>query len=173
MIGNSILGAGGFSSRILGRVRTEEGYAYAASSLWTTPREHDGLLGAITRTRPENAVPAIEVILGAMGELRTDPPTDGEVGTAVDQVINGFVFNFETAGQIVVRTMLYQAQELPDDWLERYSRGVQRVSPESVREVFAAQLRPEEMTILIVGDPDRIGRETLERLGPVTLLEGR
>jgi predicted Zn-dependent peptidase len=173
MIGNSILGGGGFSSRILGRVRTEEGYAYSASSLWTTPREHDGILGAVTRTRPENAVPAIEVILGAMGELRTDPPTEGEVGTAVDQVVNGFVFNFETASQIVVRTMLFQAQELPEDWLERYSRGVQAVSPESIREVFAAQLRPEEMTILIVGDPDRIGREALEGLGPVTLLERR
>jgi zinc protease len=108
-----------------------------------------------------------------MGELRTDPPTEGEVGTAVDQVVNGFVFNFETASQIVVRRMLFQAQELPEDWLERYSRGVQAVSPESIREVFAAQLRPEEMTILIVGDPDRIGREALEGLGPVTLLEGR
>ena len=171
MIGNSILGGGGFSSRILGRVRTEEGYAYSAASLWTTPRKHDGIIGAITRTRPENAVPAIDVILRTMGELRAEPPTGEEVRTAVDQIVNGFVFNFSTPGQIVSRTMFYLAQELPEDWLERYWRGVQRVTPASIRETFSEHLRPDDMTILIVGDPERIGWDALERLGPVTVLD--
>lgn len=170
-IGNSILGAGGFSSRLLGRVRTEEGYAYSASSLWTTPRRHEGLLGAITRTRPENAVPAIEVILRTMAELRDDPPTELEVSTSVDRIANGFVFNFETPTQIVSRTISYMAQDLPEDWLARYLRGVQAVTPEAVRQVFGEHLRPELMTILIVGDPDRIGRARLAALGPVTVLE--
>ena len=171
MIGNSILGGGGFSSRILGRVRTEEGYAYSAASLWTTPRKHDGILGAITRTRPENAVPAIDVIRSTMDELRAEAPTDEEVSTAVDRIVNGFVFNFATPGQVVSRTMFYLAQELPEDWLERYWSGVQRVTPASIRETFAEHLRPDDMTILIVGDPERIGWDALERLGPVTLLD--
>jgi zinc protease len=171
MIGNAILGTGGFSSRILGRVRTEEGYAYSASSVWTTPREHEGILGAITRTRPENAVPAIEVILGTMQELRELPPTQDEVRTAVDRIVNGFVFNFSSPGQIVARMMVYMAQEYPDDWLERYLQGVQRVTAESILATFQTHLRPEDMTILVVGDPERIGREALETLGPVTLLD--
>ena len=53
-IGNMILGSSGFSSRLVTRVRTEKGYAYSASSLWTMPRRHDGIVGALTRTRPEN-----------------------------------------------------------------------------------------------------------------------
>lgn len=167
-IGNSILGGGGFSSRILSRVRTEEGYAYSASSLWTTPREHEGIVGAITRTRPENTVPAIRLILDIMDEIRAGGPAEEEVGTAVDRIVNGFVFNFETPGQIVSRQMFYRAQELPLDWLERYLDGVQRVTPEGVRRVFEAHLRPEAMTILVLGDPQRIGREALESLGPVT-----
>lgn len=171
MIGNSILGAGGFSSRILARVRTEEGYAYSASSLWTTPRKHEGIVGAITRTRPENAVPAIDVILSTMEELRAQPPTDQEVRTAVDRIVNGFVFNFSTSSQIVSRTMFYLAQDLPQDWLERYLNGVQKVTPSSVRETFAEHLRPDDMTILIVGDPERIGWDALRRLGPVTVLD--
>ena len=171
MIGNSILGGGGFSSRILARVRTEDGYAYSASSLWTTPRKHDGIIGAITRTRPENAVPAIDVILGTMDEMRAEPPTEEEVSTAVDGIVNGFVFNFSTPGQIVSRTMLYLDQELPEDWLERYWRGVQCVTSVSIRETFAEHLRPDDMTILIVGDPERIGWDALERIGPVTVLE--
>lgn len=172
-IGNSILGAGGFSSRILARVRTEEGYAYSASSLWTMPRRHEGIVGAITRTRPETAIPAIEVILESMTEMRDAPPTDEELSTTVDQIVNGFVFNFGTASQIVSRSMFYLAQDLPEDWLERYLRGVQGVTPASVENAFEQHLRPEEMTILIVGDIDRIGRTALEAFGPVTELEIR
>lgn len=172
-IGNSILGGGGFSSRILQRVRSDEGYAYSASSLWTTPRRYDGLVGAITRTRPENAVPAIEVILETMEEIRGVAPTAAELKTAVDRIVNGYVFNFQTAQQIVSRMMLYVSGELPEDWLERYASGVQEITAEDIRQVFAEHLRPAEMMILVVGDPDRIGREALAGLGPVTVLEPR
>lgn len=169
-IGNTILGAGGFSSRLMARVRTEEGYAYSASSLWTTPRRYPGLLGAVTRTRPETAVPAIELILETMTELAEAPPREEEVETTVDRIVNGFVFNFETAAQIVSRSMYYMAQDLPEDWLERYLRGVQDVDAEDVSRVFRTHLRPEDMTIFVLGDTARIGVDTIGRLGPVTVL---
>ncbi len=170
-IGNAILGGGGFSSRILQRVRSDEGYAYSASSLWTTPRRYDGLVGALTRTRPENTLPAIEVIVGSMEELRAAPPAEQELKTAVDRIVNGYVFNFQSPDQIVSRMMLYASGELPADWLERYLEGVQAVTTEDVRGVFAEHLRPREMTILVVGDADRIGRDALEELGPLTILD--
>lgn len=170
-IGNSILGSGGFSSRLLARVRTEEGYAYSASSLWTMPRRYDGLVGAITRTRPENTVPAIRLILETMEEMAAAPPSRDEVTTGVDRIVNGFVFNFETPARIISRRMFYLAQNLPSDWLERYLEGVQGVTPAAIHRVFEENLHPEAMTILVVGDPERIGREVLESLGPVTVLE--
>jgi zinc protease len=170
-IGNAILGGGGFSSRIMARVRTEQGYAYSASSLWTTPREYDGLVGAVTRTRPESAVSAIQLILDIMRDMRNGPPTTSEVKTAVDQQVNGFVFNFEDPAQIVSRRMFYLSQSLPGDWLERYLKGIEGVTPETVNRVFRAELHPERMTILVVGDPDRMGRDALATLGPVTILD--
>jgi zinc protease len=169
-IGNAILGGGGFSSRIMDRVRTERGYAYSASSLWTTPRRYPGLVGAVTRTRPETAVAAVDVILETMRGLGSEPPTEEEVSVTIDRIANGFVFNFETAAQIVSRTMFYLAQDLPEDWLERYLRGVQAVGPADVATVFDEHLRPDDMTILIVGDTARIGMDRLETLGPVTVL---
>lgn len=170
-IGNSILGGGGFSSRILARVRTEEGFAYSASSLWTMPRRYDGLLGAITRTRPENTIPAIELILETMEGLRAAAPEAGEVQTAIERIVNGFVFNFDTPGRIVSRTMFYVAQDLPQDWLERYLEGVRSVTAAGIHDAFVKHLRPADMMILIVGHPERIGREAIEALGPVTVLD--
>jgi zinc protease len=170
-IGNTILGAGGFSSRLMARLRTESGYAYSAASLWTTPQKYKGLIGVVTRTRPENAVPTLRLILDILNEVRDAPPTRDEVDTAVDQIANGFVFNFETAAQIIARRMSYLAQDLPDDWLEKYLRGVQEVDPAAVQAVFRRHLHPESMTILVVGDPQRMDMEALSALGPITILE--
>lgn len=170
-IGNSILGGGGFSSRLVARLRTQSGFTYTASSIWTMPRRYDGVVGATTSTRPDAAVPAIRLMLEAMEEMRSTPPTQAEVRTAVDGVVNGFAFNFETPSQIVSRMMFYVAEEWPEDWLERYASGIQRVTPAQVREVFAEQVHPDQMTILIVGDPERVGREQLAPLGPLTVLQ--
>ncbi len=170
-IGNTILGAGGFSSRLMNRLRTEMGYAYSAASLWTTPQKYQGLIGVVTRTRPENAAPTLRLILDILNDVKNAPPSRDEVETAVDQIANGFVFNFETAAQIIARRMSYLAQDLADDWLEKYLQGVQEVSPSSVHAVFRRHLRPESMTILLVGDPARMDMEALGALGPITILE--
>jgi zinc protease len=169
-IGNDILG-GGLSSRLMTQVRTEAGYAYSASSLWTTPRRQDGLVGAVTRTSPENAVAAIRLIMKIMDGMRAAPPSAAELKTAVDQQVNGFVFNFEDPAQIVSRRMFYLAEGLREDWLEQYLKGIQSVTPRMVNEVFRAHVHPARMTILVVGDPDRIGRAALAALGPVTVLD--
>ena len=67
-IGNSILGGSGFTSRILTRVRTEKGYAYSASSLWTTPDRYEGIVGAVTQTKSESTIAATQLILEIMEE---------------------------------------------------------------------------------------------------------
>jgi len=153
-IGHAILGNSGFSSRLVSRVRTERGYAYSASSLWTTPLKAPGLVGAVTQTRGETTISAIQLILEIMEEMRTTPPTEVEVRLAVDQAVNGFVFNFQDPAQVVSRQMLYLTRDMGADWLERYLEGIQDVLPSDVRDVFADHVRPEEMTILILGDPD-------------------
>ncbi|MDE2794807.1 MAG: pitrilysin family protein [Gemmatimonadota bacterium] len=169
-IGNSILGASGLSSRLNTEVRTREGLAYGASSLWTTSRRNDGLIGAVTRTRPGSTLAAARLLLEVLGSMRDAEPSDDEVARVVDQAVNGFVFNFGTPLQVVSRSMTYRTLDLPDDWLERYLRGIQRVTPGAVHDVFRDQLDPGRMTILLVGDTTRFDGSPTE-LGTVTILE--
>jgi predicted Zn-dependent peptidase len=169
-IGNAILGASGFSSRLLTQLRTERGYAYSASSLWTTPRDAEGLVGALTQTRAGATVAATRLIVDVLEELRRAPPTEDEVRTTVDEAVNGFVFNFESPSQVVLRQMIYRAEGLPIDWLESYLVGIQRVRPEDVLAVFQREVRPSDLTILIVGNPAAF-EQPLETLGPVTVLD--
>ena len=168
-IGNSILGASGLSSRLNTEVRTREGLAYGASSIWTTSRKNDGLVGAVTRTKPESTLEAARLLLDVLGSMREAAPSEAEVSRVVDQVVNGFVFNFGTASQIVARGMTYRTLDLPPDWLERYVRGIQRVTPNAVRDVYRAELEPSRMTFLLLGDTTRFGGSPSE-LGAVTIL---
>ncbi|MEM7415380.1 MAG: pitrilysin family protein [Gemmatimonadota bacterium] len=170
MVGNSVLGGGGFSSRILSRVRTEEGFAYSATSLWTTPARHEGIIAATTRTRPERTADAIDVMLGTMQELTEEPPTADEVQRTIDQFVSGFVFSFDSPGQVVARQMFYLAQGLPEDWLNRFWAGVQQVRPDDVLDVFHAEVDPSRMSIVVVGDAALI-EDKLARFGPVQRIE--
>lgn len=169
-IGNAILGASGLSSRLLTRVRTEAGYAYSASSLWTAPVRYDGLIGATTRTRGETTVAAIRLVEQVMEDMVDEAPDSDEVATTVEEATNGFVFNFQAPSQVISRQMFYEASGLPADWLERYLRGLQQVHPRDVRDVFRRYLDLDRMVILVVGNPDTFD-QPLESLGPVTILD--
>ena len=169
-IGNSILGASGLSSRLNIEVRTRQGLAYGASSIWTTSRTNDGLVGAVTRTKAESTLAAARLLLEVLGSMRDEAPTEAEVSRVVDEVVNGFVFNFGTPLQVVARGMTYRTLDLPADWLRRYVQGIQRVTPRAVHDVFRSELDPARMTILLLGDTTRFDGSPLE-LGSVTILE--
>lgn len=169
-IGASILGGGGLSSRLMTRLRTERGLAYSASALWTTPITYPGLVGAVTRINTEQTVEAIRLILSSIGEMTETPPAAEEVERKVAEIVNGFVFNFESPARIVARQITYRWQRLPDDWLDRFLLGVQAVGPDDVRRVFRDHVVPERMVILVVGDPEQMD-VPLDALGDVTLLQ--
>ena len=173
LIGNSILGASGLTSRLARRVRTQEGLAYTVGTVWTTPRRSRGIIAATTSTKSESTIEAIRLIAEALGEVAVAAPDDAEVRDAVDRISNGFVFNFATPAQIVSRQMLYLSQELPLDWLQRFLAGVQNVTPAGFHQVFRDNLAAnglDDMVILIVGDPAGFD-QGLEDLGPVRFLE--
>lgn len=165
-VANLILGGGGFTSRLMSRVRTERGLAYSASSIWTTPLHYEGLVGAITATSTERTVEATGLMLDILEGFRSSPPDEDEVSLAVEQISNGHVFAFQSTRQIVARRMGNLAQGLPEDWLEIYLRGIQDVGPGDVFRVAGQYIDPGRMTILIVGDPERFD-PGIDALGPL------
>lgn len=169
-VANSILGASGFTSRILSRARTEKGYAYSASSFWTAPLHYEGVVGALTQTKSSTTLPAIRLIRQILQEMLDAPPLQDEVRVAIDDFVNGFVFNFEDPAAIIARRMSYVAAGLPSNWPQLFLDGVQRVTPADVRAVMRRYVRPDHMTILVVGDSTRFG-EPLSALGPVTVIQ--
>jgi predicted Zn-dependent peptidase len=127
-------------------------------------------VGAVSQTRAEKTVAATHLILDIMREMTESPPPAEEVLTAVSDFVNGFVFNFRDPSQILARQMYYQVHGMPENWLQLYLEGIQKVEADDVHRVFRRYLHPDEMTILVVGNPDRF-EDPLESLGEVTVIE--
>ena len=165
-VADHLLGGSGFGSRIVERIRTVEGLAYGASSVWTTLTRHDGLLGVYTATGAETTPDALRLLREVLEAYRRIPPPESDVRRAVEEITTGYVFAFESAATIVARQMQFRAQGLPPDWLWRYWEGIEAVTARSVAEVIRTHLDPDRMTVLILGDPTRFTLG-VERLGPV------
>lgn len=165
-VANWILGGSGLSSRISKRVRTDEGLAYGAGTIWGSGVRHERAFGAFTQTRADATVATALVIREVLEQARREPPTEDEVQLAIDNTVNAFVFAFQTPGAIVTRQMSYRVGGLPADWLERYVAGIQAVTPRAVHEVVRRHIRPQDWTIVIVGDTTKFDAPP-ETLAPV------
>lgn len=169
-IANWVIGGSGFTSRLMARLRTEEGLAYTAASIWGAARNHERIFGAITHTRAEKTVEAAQMVIDVLGGATTDPPDREHVELARESIVNGFVFGFGSPAQVVARQVSYLAAGFPADWLARYLRGIRDVSTSDVARVLRRRIDPDGFTILIVGDTTQFDAS---RLGPVTVLPPR
>ncbi len=169
-IANWVIGGSGVTSRLASRLRTEQGLAYTASSVWGVARDHERIFGAITHTRADATIDAARLILSTLSESVAEPPTSDEVELARESISNGFIFGVGSPAQIVARQVSYMADDLPSDWMVRYLTGIGRVNQRQVARVLRDKVRPDAFTVLIVGDTTAFDPR---RLGPVTILPDR
>lgn len=166
-VANWLIGESGVTSRLSKKLRTEAGLAYSAGSTWGASRNHARIFGAITHTRVDRTVEALQMVKETIDSVRIHPPSPDEIKVAREDLIGGFVFGFSDPLQVVVRQVRYLADGLPPDWPDRYVRGMRSVDQEDVARVIRRYLDPDEFTTLIVGDTSRFD---LAAVGPYTVI---
>ena len=161
---SSILG-GGFQSRLFQVVRSKLGLAYTAGASWGANYQHPGVFTITIGTKSESTMQAIEAALGEVDRIRSQPVSDQELKTAIDGVLNSFVFNFDTRRKTLGRLMVYRYWDYPDDFIFRFNEKIGKVGKADVQRVAEKYLRPENLKIVIVGKtadfdkpPDSLGR---------------
>jgi len=158
-----ILG-GGFSSRLFSRVRTELGYAYNISAYWAADFDHPGLFEIGGSTQSKDTVATLEEIEKELAKMRTTEVTPDELQGAKDKVLNSFVFRFDRPSKTLNRVMLYKYYGYPEDFVFRYQKAVAAVTRADVLRVCEKYFKPDQLTIVAVGNPTDFG-EPLARLG--------
>lgn len=159
----NILG-GGFTSRLIGRVRTQLGYAYSIGAGWGAGYTSPGLFEISGSTKLKSTVETIQAVEQELAKMRAGEVTADELTTAKDTVLNSFVFFFDTPAKTLNRIASYEYYGYPRDFIFQYQTAIGKVTQADVLRVARQYLRPENLTIVAVGNPKEFGA-SLTKLG--------
>ena len=97
---NQILGGGGFASRIMSRVRSDEGLAYTARSSYDFGVYYPGIFRAYFQSKSESVAHAATLVLEEIEKIRSSPVTSAELLTARNYMVEVFPRFFSSASQV-------------------------------------------------------------------------
>jgi zinc protease len=162
--------SGGFGSRIVQNVRTKLGLAYSVSGNYGASYDHPGMFVVGAGTKSSSTVAATQAMLDEIARLKTVPPTADELRKAKDQVLNSFIFNYDSRDKTLNEQVTLAFYGYPTDFLEKYKAGIEKVTAADVSRVANKYIDVSKLAIVVVGHESEI-TPPLSKLGKVTTLD--
>jgi predicted Zn-dependent peptidase len=163
-----ILGGSGFTSRMMRELRSNRGLAYSVGSYFSAGQER-GSFGMYCDTKSKTTLQAIDAMKEIFCKMTEAPVAEEELTIARDSIRNSFVFQFQSAGQIVSQAIALEYEGLPPDYLELYNEAIGKVTAQEVMDVAKRHLLPDKLTIVVVGKQAAFDKP-LSTLGPVEVI---
>ncbi len=150
LVGNYILGGGGFTSRLTQAVREQRGLSYSVDSQFA-PGLHAGAFVISLQTRPDQATEALKVAREVLSNFVQAGPTEAELQAAKDHLIGGFPLLLDGNQKLLENVAGLAWNGLPLDYLDTWTQQVQRLSTADIRAAFARKLQPDRMVTAVLG----------------------
>lgn len=166
---NELFG-GSFGSRLTADLRTKRGLAYSVGGGVGSAFDHPGVTRLSMGTKSETTAEAIRGLWEEVDGLKKNPPTDEELKRAKDNLLNSFIFHFDSPGKVMRERMAYEFYGYPADFLDRYRTAVEKVTLDDVNRVAAKYLHNDQFAVLVVGNMGEV-EKSLKEVGPLTKLD--
>lgn len=150
LVGNHILGGGGFVSRLTHEVREKRGLSYSVYSYFAAGL-HAGAFTVGLQTRPDQANEAVQVSRDVIARFVAEGPTEEELRAAKDNLIGGFALRIDSNKKLLSNVANIAWNELPLDYLDQWTKKVEAVTVADVRAAMARKLQPGRMVTVVVG----------------------
>lgn len=158
----------GFGGTLYNELRSRQGLAYSVYGVWRANYDYPGYFLAGGQTSLKTTVPFIQSIREEITKVRDDLISEDQLAYAKESILNSFIFNFEDNKQTLSRLMRYNYYDYPDDFIFQLQEEIRATTQEDVQRVAQTYLKPEQITTLIVGNPDGID-PPLEELGETVI----
>ncbi len=154
-VANALLG-GSFNSRITANIREQKGYTYSPFSQ-ISERYHDAYWAERADVTTQFTGASIHEILGEINRLSGEAPTDQELKGIQNYLSGVFVIQNSNRGALINQLENVDFQGLGEDYLKTYIAKVIAVTPDDVEKMTAKYIKPQDLTIVVVGDKSKIG----------------
>ncbi|HUF47549.1 MAG TPA: pitrilysin family protein, partial [Vicinamibacterales bacterium] len=148
-----ILGGEG-ANRLFGVLRSDRGLTYGASAAFRTYRG-GGQVVAETDTRTETTGESLRLMVDEFWRLQREAVRFPELRGAQDYLAGSFPLTIETPAAIATQVLAYIFYGLDPKEIESYRDKVEAVTPEDIQRVAKQIMRPDRLSIVLVGDASR------------------
>lgn len=164
-VASFILGGGSFTSRLMNRVRSDEGLAYSVYSSVGNDYRDTSMVTIALQTKVESVDYALKLIYEEVEKLAKDGPSEEELAQAKKSLIESLPSLFDSPSSTAV---IFAKGELigksQDHYLE-YVKEINAVTPEMVKSMISKYFDKSKMTISIVAPVSK-----LDALKPFTVI---
>ena len=148
---NHVLGAGGFSSRLMDTIRDKQGLAYGITSHYDA-RLMPGSFWINLQTRTETTNQAVNGVLAEMKAIREAPVSDQELADAKAFLMGSFPLRLDSKAKLAQVLAQVELYGLGFDYFSQYPKWIDRVTKEDVLRVAKQYLDPQHYALVVVGN---------------------
>jgi zinc protease len=150
IVGNYVLGGGGFVSRLMREVRELRGLAYSVESGFT-PLAQAGPFEISLQTSREQTAAALRLVRATLTGFLRDGVTAQELKGAKDHMIGGFSLRIDNNRKILANIAAIGFYNLPLDYLDTWTARVAAVTQADIVAAFRRKVVLERMATVVVG----------------------
>jgi len=150
-VASYILGDGGFTSRLVAKVRSQEGLAYGVSSDIESDYHRRGSVSVGLQTKVETGAYAIRLVLDEIAKMAKEGISDEELAKAKDGLLKSLPSLFDSpaaTASIFAQSEIWGRK--PDHFLD-YEKTIKGLTKTQVEDVFRKYFVPDSMRIMVVG----------------------
>ena len=149
---NDILGGGGFTSRLMTRIRSDEGLAYSASSRFGLGTYYDGIFRAGFQSRSETVARAAVIVLEEINRIRSEPVSRAELENSISSFVETFTRNFSSAASTANLFANDEYTGRDPSYLSMYREQIGNITVDDVLRVAKEYLYSDKLVMLVVGN---------------------
>jgi zinc protease len=162
---NQILGGRGFTSRLMKRIRSDEGLTYGVYTNLEPGTYWRGDVTGGLQTKNRSVAYALRLAFEEIRKLKEQPVSDDEMRVNKEGIVEAFPSQWATKQAIANRFADEAREGWPEDWWATYREKIQAVTAADVQRMAKKLFDTDRMVILVVGkasdfepgDPDHPG----------------
>lgn len=154
---NEILGAGGFSSRLMDEVREKRGLSYGIYT-YLVPKDLAETWQGSFASANAKVAEAVQIVKDEWAKAATGAVSDTELADAKTYLTGAYPLRFDGNGNIADILAGMQLNGLPIDYIAHRNARVEAVTKADIERVAQRLLRPEALHFVVVGQPEGLAQ---------------